>query len=71
MDGHESDRLIRLARITVLANQCLGDDALATRWLKQPNLALAGKTPLELIDTESGSRLVENVLGRIAYGGVS
>ena len=32
---------------------------------------LGGKTPLELIDTEPGARLVENVLGRIAYGGVS
>ena len=71
MDRHEPDRLLRLARLTVLAKQHLGDDALAIRWFKQPNSALGGKTLLELIDTELGSRLVEDVLGRIAYGGVS
>lgn len=70
MDRHEPDRLLRLARLTVLAKQHLGDDALAIRWFKRPNSTLGGKTPLELIDTELGSRLVEDVLGRIAYGGV-
>lgn len=67
----ESDRLYRLARIVALAKHYLGDDQLATQWLKRSNRALGGKTPLELIDTEPGARAVENVLGRIAYGGVS
>jgi len=67
----ESDRLYRLARIVALAKHYLGDAQLATQWLKRPNRALGGKTPLELIDTEPGARSVENVLGRIAYGGVS
>lgn len=68
---HESDRLYRLARIIALAKNYIGDDEAATRWLKRPNRALGGKTPLELMDTEIGARAVENVLGRIAYGGVS
>jgi putative toxin-antitoxin system antitoxin component (TIGR02293 family) len=67
----ESDRLYRLARIVALAKRYLGDDQLATQWLKRPNRALGGKIPLESIDTEPGARAVENVLGRIAYGGVS
>jgi putative toxin-antitoxin system antitoxin component (TIGR02293 family) len=67
----ESDRLYRLARIIALAKHYLGDDATATQWLKRPNRALGGKIPLEFIDTEPGARTVENVLGRIAYGGVS
>jgi putative toxin-antitoxin system antitoxin component (TIGR02293 family) len=67
----ESDRLYRLARIVALAKHYLGDDQLATQWLKRSNRALGGKIPLELIDTEPGARAVENVLGRIAYGGVS
>ena len=33
--------------------------------------ALGGKAPLAVIDTELGARAVENVLGRIAFGGVS
>lgn len=67
----ESDRLYRLARIVAIAKQYIGEAEAATRWLKRPNRALGGKTPLELVDTELGARTVENVLGRIAYGGVS
>jgi putative toxin-antitoxin system antitoxin component (TIGR02293 family) len=68
---YESDRLYRLARIIALAKHYLGDGPKATRWLKRPNRALGGSTPLESIDTELGARTVENILGRIAYGGVS
>ena len=68
---YESDRLYRLARIVALAKHYLGDDETARRWLRRPNRALGGGAPLELIDTELGARAVENVLGRIAYGGVS
>jgi putative toxin-antitoxin system antitoxin component (TIGR02293 family) len=67
----ESDRVYRLVRIVALAKHYLGDDQAATRWLKRPNRALGGQIPLRLIDTEPGARAVENVLGRIAYGGVS
>lgn len=67
----ESDRLYRLARIIALAKHHIGDDETAARWLKRPNRALGGRSPLELVDTELGARSVEDVLGRIAYGGVS
>jgi len=68
---HESDRLYRLARIVAIANEYLGDHQRATRWLKHPNRALGGIAPVEAIDTEPGARQVENILGRIAYGGIS
>jgi putative toxin-antitoxin system antitoxin component (TIGR02293 family) len=68
---YESDRLYRLARIVALANQYLGNHVRATRWLKHPNRALGGIAPVTAIDTELGARQVENVLGRIAYGGIS
>lgn len=67
----ESDRLYRMARIVALARQTLGDQQRAMRWLKRPNRALGGIAPFAAIDTELGARQVENVLGRIAYGGVS
>jgi putative toxin-antitoxin system antitoxin component (TIGR02293 family) len=67
----ESDRLYRLARIIALAQQSLGDRRSAARWLKRSNRALGGVSPISAIDTELGARQVENVLGRIAYGGVS
>jgi putative toxin-antitoxin system antitoxin component (TIGR02293 family) len=69
--SHESDRLYRLARIVALAKQQIGDDESAARWLKAANRALGGKRPLDLLDTEPGARSVEDVLGRIAYGGIS
>jgi putative toxin-antitoxin system antitoxin component (TIGR02293 family) len=68
---YESDRLYRLARIVALAKHYIGDEETATRWLKRANRALGGSSPLELVDTELGARAVENVLGRLAYGGVS
>jgi len=54
-----------------LANEYLGGQEQATRWLKRPNRALGGVAPIDAIDTELGARQVENVLGRIAYGGIS
>lgn len=68
---YESDRIYRLARIVALAKSSLGGRDAATRWLRRPNRALGGKAPLTVIDTELGARAVENVLGRIAFGGVS
>ncbi len=67
----ESDRLYRLARIVALARQSLGDHDRASRWLKHPNRALGGLAPIAALDTELGARQIENILGRIAYGGVS
>ncbi|MGH9384106.1 MAG: type II RES/Xre toxin-antitoxin system antitoxin [Vicinamibacterales bacterium] len=68
---YESDRLYRLARVIALATRSIGDAEKARRWLKRPNRALGGQAPFDVIDTEPGTRAVENVLGRIAYGGVS
>lgn len=68
---YESDRLYRLARIVAIASEYLGDHERALRWLKRPNRALGGLAPVAAIDTELGARQVENILGRIAFGGVS
>jgi putative toxin-antitoxin system antitoxin component (TIGR02293 family) len=68
---YESDRLYRLARLMTLADYFLGDHQVALEWLKRPNHALGGVAPLAIVDTELGAREVENVLGRIGYGGVS
>ena len=67
----ESDRLYRLARTMAIASDYLGDAERARHWLKRPNRALGGLAPLAAIDTELGARQVENLLGRIAYGGIS
>jgi putative toxin-antitoxin system antitoxin component (TIGR02293 family) len=68
---YESDRVYRLARIVALATYFLGEKQRALHWLKRPNRALGGVAPLSAIDTELGARTIENILGRIAYGGIS
>jgi putative toxin-antitoxin system antitoxin component (TIGR02293 family) len=68
---HESDRLYRLARLVALVEFFLGDHQIAIDWLKRPNHVLGGVTPLSMVDAELGARQVDNILGRIGYGGVS
>ena len=67
----ESDRLFRLARITAQAAEVLGSTEKSARWLVRPNRALGGRIPLRLLDTDAGTREVEEVLGRIEHGLVS
>jgi uncharacterized protein (DUF2384 family) len=43
----------------------LGGSEKAGRWLQQANRALAGKTPLSLLDTDAGASRVGEVLGRM------
>ncbi len=64
----ESDRLARLARVIARAEATFGDSDKAHRWLRKSNRALDGAAPMELVDTDHGTVMVENVLGRLAHG---
>jgi putative toxin-antitoxin system antitoxin component (TIGR02293 family) len=64
----ESDRLFRVARVGALAAATLGSWENAVRWLHHPNRALGGVPPLHELDTDLGSREVEDLLLRIQYG---
>jgi putative toxin-antitoxin system antitoxin component (TIGR02293 family) len=64
----ESDRTVRMARVVAVAVAMIGNPGIAIQWLQTPNRALGGEAPLDLLDTDTGARLVEDVLGRIAYG---
>lgn len=64
----ESDRLYRVARIAARAEEVLGSSQNATRWLKEPMSVLGGETPLSLLDTDEGTQMVGNILGRIEHG---
>jgi putative toxin-antitoxin system antitoxin component (TIGR02293 family) len=64
----ESDRTLRMARVVALANEILGTEDKASRWMVAPNRALGGQRPFDQLDTELGVRSVEEVLQRIAYG---
>jgi putative toxin-antitoxin system antitoxin component (TIGR02293 family) len=64
----ESDRTVRLARVVALAKDTLGTAEKASLWLQTPNAVLGGHAPLTMLDTDVGTRSVETVLGRIAWG---
>ncbi|MGO9260622.1 MAG: antitoxin Xre/MbcA/ParS toxin-binding domain-containing protein [Bryobacteraceae bacterium] len=64
----ESDRTVRMARVCAEAVEMIGDREKAIEWLSTPNRALGGERPLDQLDTDMGARIVEDILGRIAYG---
>lgn len=64
----ESDRLLRLAMVAAIAVDILGGQREVSAWLKAPNRALGGVTPLSRMDTHVGARQVECVLGHIEHG---
>jgi putative toxin-antitoxin system antitoxin component (TIGR02293 family) len=64
----ESDRAVRLVRVQTIAEETFGDKAKASAWLRRPLAALSGETPLEIAQTESGARVIETLLAKIAWG---
>ncbi len=68
LSAHESDRLVRLARVFAHAVDVLESGESASKWLQIPNRALGGDVPLELLDTDTGAAQVDVILGRIEYG---
>ncbi len=68
LSKEESDRAVRVARIAAMAEQAFGDPARAWRWMRKTKRSLGERTPLELLATETGARLVEEMIIRIDDG---
>jgi putative toxin-antitoxin system antitoxin component (TIGR02293 family) len=64
----ESDRLGRITRLTARAAETFGAEDDGVAWLREPNGALAGQTPLALMRSGEGAALVEQILTRIDHG---
>lgn len=64
----ESDKAVRFARLTALAEAVFGNEAKASRWLRKPKRRFASRTPLAMLATEAGARLVEEMLYQIDDG---
>ena len=63
-----SEQVSRFLRVVLKTHNAFGDPKRAMAWLGRPTRALEGKAPFELLDTEEGARLVEELLGRIEHG---
>ena len=64
----QSDRLARVVRILTAAEAAFGDREKAARWMRKPNRALQGRRPIDLLESDIGSRTVEKLLLRIEHG---
>jgi putative toxin-antitoxin system antitoxin component (TIGR02293 family) len=68
LSREESDKAVRVARVTAMAEQVFGEPERAWRWLRKPKPRFDGKTPMDMLATEAGARLVEEMLGQIEHG---
>ena len=69
LSPEESDRLVSVSRLLANALELFEGDKEATlRWFTAPNRALGGLSPIEVVATETGSREVEKLIGRLEHG---
>ena len=64
----ESDRAARVARAIALAEKTFANRDKADGWLHEGLNSLGGRAPMELIRTDAGARIVENLMARISWG---
>jgi putative toxin-antitoxin system antitoxin component (TIGR02293 family) len=64
----ESDRVFRVIRVLSLAETVYGSRERALAWMRTPHARLDGRPPLSLLNTDTGSRIVEDVLIQIDEG---
>lgn len=68
LSAEESDRTLRLARIITLADQVFGNHEKALHWLRDDNRRLEGRSPIDLLRSETGGDLVRQMLYQIDEG---
>ena len=59
---------LRIAKITELSDQVFANPEKSKRWLHQPLTILDGQSPISMLDSEEGARIVENLLGQLDEG---
>jgi putative toxin-antitoxin system antitoxin component (TIGR02293 family) len=68
LSREESERAVRAGRILARAQAVLGSDDAALRWLRAPKKRFEGRPAMEMLATEPGGRLVEEMLIQIDEG---
>ena len=64
----ESDRVLRVIRVLSLTESIYGSRQRALEWLRKPHVRLDSRAPLSLLKTDTGSRIVEEMLIQIDEG---
>lgn len=68
LSHEETERVLRVARILALAEQVFANPEKALLWLRMPDDGLKNRTPLSMLTTEAGGRVVESMLWQIDDG---
>lgn len=68
LSPQQSDRVSRFFRVFQHGIDTFGDGDRARRWFERPTRPLGGRRPVDLLDTDEGARLVEDLLTRIDHG---
>jgi putative toxin-antitoxin system antitoxin component (TIGR02293 family) len=68
LSSEQSNFLYEFSRLYVRATDILGDKTTTDNWLHRSNTALNGKSPIDMLDTVEGFRMVDDVLSQIEYG---
>ena len=68
LSKEESERAVRAARVLARAQAVLGHQGSALAWLRTPKRRFEGRAPVEMLRTEAGGRLVEQMLIQIDEG---
>lgn len=68
LSSDESDKLARLVRVFDHAVAVFGDAERARKWLGTPKKRFDQRTPMQMLRTDLGGRMVEEMLGQIEYG---
>ena len=71
LTAEEPDRAAREARTITLAATVFANRKKAHAWLHKTLASLDGRRPMDLIRTTSGTRFVEEILAKIAWGAPS
>lgn len=65
----ESDRLVSISRLFSASIELFeGDTEKACRWFIHPSRGLGNISPIEMAAFKTGSRAVENLIGRLEHG---
>jgi len=68
LTSDESDKLARLVRVYDQAIQVFGDKEKVLQWLNKPKVRFDNRTPIQMLRTDLGGRMVEEMLGQIDEG---
>jgi putative toxin-antitoxin system antitoxin component (TIGR02293 family) len=68
LSREESERAVRAVRVISRAHSVFGDPEKAMKWLRTPRGRFEGRAGIQMLSTEPGGRLVEEMLIQIDEG---